>query len=64
MRSTMVSPGSTSPKKMQGLKRFAGVDMHQTSDDFFSRQIFCVLKMDASVPVDSRVFMTKRAVWK
>ena len=64
MRSTMVSPGSTSPKKMQGLKRFAGVDMHQTSDGFFSRQIFRVLKMDASVPVDSRVFMKKRAVRK
>ena len=46
----------------QGLKRFAGVDMHQTSDEDFCRQIFRVLKMDASVPVDSRVFMQKRAL--
>ena len=49
---------------MQGLKRFAGVDIHQTSDEDFCRQIFCVLKMDASVPVDSRVFMQKRALRK
>ena len=42
---------------LQGLKRFAGVDMQQTSDEEFSRQILRVLKMDASVPVDSRVFM-------
>ena len=47
---------------MQGLKRFAGVDMQQTSDEGFRRQIFRVLKMDASVPVDSRVFMQKRAL--
>ena len=40
---------------MQGLNRFAGVDMQQTSDKDFCRQIFRVLKMDASVPVDSRV---------
>ena len=42
---------------MQGLKRFAGVDIQQTSDEHCCRQIFRVLKMDASVPVDSRVFM-------
>ena len=42
---------------MQGLKRFAGVDMQQTSDEGFCRQIFGVVKMNASVPVDSRVFM-------
>ena len=47
---------------MQGLKRFAGVDVQQTSDEDFNRQIFRVLKMDASVPVDSRVFMQKRAL--
>ena len=44
---------------MQGLKRFAGVDIQQTSDEDFCRQMFRVLKMDASVPVDSRVFMQK-----
>ena len=44
---------------MQGLKRLAGVDMRQASDEDFCRQIFRVLKMDASVPVDSRVFMQK-----
>ena len=49
---------------MQGLKRFAGVDMQQTSDGDFCRQRFRVLKMDASVPVDSRVFMQKRALRK
>ena len=49
---------------MQGLRRFAGVDMQQTSDEGFCRQIFRVLKMDASVPVDSTVFMRKRAPWK
>ena len=41
---------------------FAGVDMQQTSDEDFCRQIFRVLKMDASVRVDSRVFMQKRAL--
>ena len=49
---------------MQGLKMFAGVDIQQTSDEDFCRQIFRVLKMDASVPVDSRVFMQKRALRK
>ena len=49
---------------MQGLKKFAGVDMQQTGDEDFCCQIFCVLKMDASVPVDSRVFMQKRALRK
>ena len=49
---------------LQGLKRFAGVDIQQTSDEDFCRQIFSVLKMDASVPVDSRVFMQIRALPK
>ena len=40
----------------KGLERFAGVDVQQTSDMDFCRQIFRVLKMDASVPVDRRVF--------
>ena len=49
---------------MLGLKNFAGVVMQQTSDEGFCRQIFRVLKMDAIVSVDSRVFMQKRAVRK
>ena len=44
---------------------FAGVDMQQTSDnEDFCRQIFCVLKRDASVPVDGWVFMQKRVLRK
>ena len=38
--------------------------MQQASDEDFGRQIFRVLKMDASVPVDSRMFMRKRALRK
>ena len=49
---------------MQGHKRFAGVDMQQTSDGEFCHQIFRMLKMDASVSVDSRVLMQKRALRK
>ena len=49
---------------MQGLKTFPGVDIQQTSDEDFCRQIFRVLKMDASVPVDSRAFMQKRTLRK
>ena len=45
----------------KGLAKFAGLDVQQTSDVDFCRQIFRVLKMDASVPVDSKVFMQKRA---
>ena len=47
---------------MQGLKRFAGIDIQQTSDEDFGRQITRVLKMDASVPVDSRVYMQQCAL--
>ena len=43
------------------MNRFAGIDMQQTSDEEVCRQIFGMLKVDASVPVDSRVFMQKRA---
>ena len=50
------------PKK--GLEKSAGVDVQQTSEVDFCQQIFRVLKMDASVPVDSRVFMQKRALRK
>ena len=34
----------------KGLERLAVVDVRQTSDVDFRRQIFRVLKMDASVP--------------
>ena len=43
----------------KGLEKFDVVDVQQTSDVDFYRQIFCVLKMDASVPVDSRVLMQR-----
>ena len=49
---------------MQGFKTFAGVDMPQTSDEDFCSQIFRVLKMDASVPVDNRAFMQKHTLRK
>ena len=49
---------------LQGLKRFAGVEMQQTIDEYFCRQIFRVLRMDASVPVDSSVFLQKRGLRK
>ena len=59
----MASPRSISEQKLKkGLEKFAGVDVQQTSDVDFCRQIFQVLKMDASVPIDSRVFMQKRAL--
>ena len=38
--------------------------MQQTSDEDFFRQMFRVLKMDANVPVESKVFMQKRALPK
>ena len=38
--------------------------MQQTSYEDFGRQMFGVLKMDTSVPVDSRLFMVKRALRK
>ena len=49
---------------MQMLKRFAGVGMEQRNNKDFCRRVFRVLRMDASAPVDSRVFMQKRARWK
>ena len=42
---------------MQGLKTFTDVDMQQTSGEDSCHQICRVLKMDASVRVDSLVFM-------
>ena len=38
--------------------------LQQTSDVNFCYQIFRVLRMDASVPVGSRVFMQRRALRK
>ena len=47
------------------IKTFAGVNVQHTSGDVdFWCQIFGVLKMDASVPVHSRVFMQKRSLRK
>ena len=40
------------------------VNMQQMNHDDFCRQIFRVLTMDASVPVDSRMYMPKRRLWK
>ena len=48
----------------KGLAKFAGLDVQQTSDVDFCRQIFRVLKMDASVPVDSRVIAQKHTAAK
>ena len=48
----------------KGLETFAGVVVQQTSDVDFCRHMFRVLKIDASVPVDSRVFMQKRTLRK
>ena len=45
---------------MQRLKRFAGVNIQQTSDEVFCRQVFRVLKRDVSVLVDSRVFKMQK----
>ena len=42
---------------MHRLKTFVGVDIQQTTDEDFGRQMFRVLNMDVGVPVDSRVFM-------
>ena len=52
----------------QALKKrfetFTGVDAQQTNDVDFCSQIFRMLKMDASVPVNCRVFIQKRALRK
>ena len=45
----------------EGLETFAGVDMQQTSDVDVCCQIFRVLKMGASVLVNSRVYIKKGA---
>ena len=47
----MASPGSifTEKELKKELETFTGLDVQQTSDVGFPRQIFRVLKMDASV---------------
>lgn len=45
---------------MEGLKKVAGIDVRQTSDEDFGRYIFRVLKMDASFPVDGGVHAKAR----
>ena len=64
--STMASPESTFPRRSycKGSNGFAGVGMQQTSDEDFRRQILRVLKMYASVPVDSRMLVQKRTLRK
>ena len=42
----------------------SAVNVQLTSDVDFCRQIFRVLKLDASMPVDRRVFMKQRALCK
>ena len=49
---------------MRGLERFAGIDLQSTSDEDFCREIFRVLKRDASVSVDRKGFMQSRALRK
>ena len=46
---------------MQGLETYADVDVQQTCNEDFGRQIFCLLNMYASWPVYSIVFMQKCA---
>ena len=47
---------------MQGLKRFVGVDKQQANNEDICRKIVRAPKMDARVPIDSEVFMQKRAL--
>ena len=47
---------------MQGLKRFAGVDLQQTSDEDLGRLKIGVVMMDKCVPVKRGVLMKKNAV--
>ena len=49
---------------MQWLPNFAGIHMQQTGKEDLCGQIFRVMKMDTSVPVDSMVFIQKRALRK
>ena len=49
---------------MKRLHKAPGVEMQQKSDGEFCRQISRAMNIDASVPVDSRVVMQKRALGK
>ena len=62
---TMARPGTISEDELlQGVENVDGVDMHQTNDDDLGSRTFRMLKIDASVPVDSTVFMQQRALRK
>ena len=54
----------TEQELKKGLELFAGVDAQQTINVDLCRQIFRMLKMDASMPVDSSVFMQTRTLRK
>ena len=54
----------TEQELKKGLEKVAGVDVQQASDVDFCRQILHVLRMDVSVPVDSRVLLQTRALQK
>ena len=45
----------------EGLETLSGGDIQQTSHVDHFRQIFCVLKMDSTVPLESTVLMQQRA---
>ena len=47
----------------KGLEMFAGVHVHRTSDVDFYRQIFRVLKMDASVPCEDTFLTAGSRTW-
>lgn len=49
---------------LQGVENVDGVDVHQTNDDDLGSRTFRMLKIDASVSVDSTVFMQERALRK
>lgn len=46
---------------IQGLKSFADVDVQQTTDEEFDRQLFRLLKVGASGPVGGSVFIHQHA---
>ena len=59
----MASPGSASPRRSycKGLKGLLALICSRRVMRIFAARYSDLLKMDASVPVDSRVFMQKRA---
>ena len=62
----MASPGSASPRRSscKGLKGLLALICSRRVMRIFAARYSDLLKMDASVPVDSRVFMHKRALRK